>query len=165
MKKRKIKNRIIIAVLIVALILGIFFSPKLNIIGRAIKSDASQGKIVQVQLTKDNFHLFLQQQDIVKELPEKALISLKLYNFDSGERQWEKSYIITESSVSEGDAKNPDLEIILSSKYLFDVAKDLCSAVKKAKVNNDIGFDLKISMTSFLWKYKSMLGYKSCFGF
>lgn len=155
-----------ICIILLIVLLGYFSNP-VSILGKAIDSGkgSASGNAVQVQLTRENFNLFLQQQKVVSDLPKSAVISLRLYNFNSGERQWEKSYIITKGKVIEGNAENPDLDIILSSKYIYEIAKDMCAGVNLAKKNGDIGFDLKISEAGFLWKYKSMFGYRSCFGF
>lgn len=160
--KRKITA--VILILIIAVIIGLYYY-NVKITGGAISSQKSAGNVQQVLLTKENFNLFLEQQKVVSELPSNAKISLRLYNFDSGERQWEKSYIITKGKVVEGTTDEADLDIILSSRYIFEIAKDLCAGVKKAKESENVGFYVKISSASFLWKYKSMLKYKSCFGF
>ena len=104
---------------------------------------------------------------MIQELPEDALISLRLYNFDTGVRQWEKSYAITKGNVEEANLQNLDstkldAEIIIHSKYVLSA--EFCTAIKQAKANNDFGYELKASKTSLLWKYKGMMKYKDCFG-
>lgn len=163
----KKKNVVVLVIILIAILgIGIYYY-NLKITGGSIyaNSQKAAGGVQQVLLTKDNFNLFLEQQQVVRDLPSNAKISLRLYNFNSGSREWEKSYIITKGKAIEGLSSDVDLEIILSSRYIFEVAKDLCSGVKKAKENNDMGFNLKISTASFLWKYKGMLKYRSCFGF
>lgn len=154
---------IISGIILILIISAIYLSPKTGLIGKSIQAK-SPSNVVQVQLSKENFHLFLQQQTIVKELPQNALISLRLYNFDRGYREWEKSYIITKSSVKEGKAENPDIEITVASKYIFDFARDMCSAVSKAKANKDFSAYSNLKTASLLWKYKSMVKYRDCFG-
>lgn len=152
---------IISATIIILFVLGFYFAPEIS--GNATKQQ-KQGKTIQVQLTKENFNLFLQQQKVVQDMPKDALISLRLYNTDTGTRQWEKAYIIRKGSVKEGYEPNPDIEIIVASKYIWEFARDMCNAVKIAKQNNEISFNPYISTTSLLWKYRGMLGYRSCFG-
>ena len=86
--KRYNKHIILVSVIVIAVLL-IYFIPKINPSGKAIISSNSNPVIV----TKENFPVYLENQKIIKELPKDAVISLKLYNFDSGERQWEESYV------------------------------------------------------------------------
>ena len=155
---------IAVCILILALV-GIYIFSEISgkVTGIFNKKSGSGGTVVQ--LTMDNFHLFLQQQQVVKDLPSDSVISLKLYSFDSGERVWEKSYILNKGSVKEGNAENPEISIIIASKYIYDAARDLCSAVNKAKANGDFRADNNMATGSFLWKYKGMIKYRSCFGF
>lgn len=132
---------------------------------KGTQNSQPQGEVKQVQLTKDNFNLFLMQQPIVKALPEEAVILFRMYNFDTGVRQWDKSYVITKGSVREGTIEKPDFDIIISSKYMYLIAQDMCSAVKKAKANGDFAVDTSLGKTAILWKYKSMMEYRDCFGF
>lgn len=116
------------------------------------------GKVVESELSK-----FLEAQQIVKDLPEDARISLKFYNFDSGERQWGDEYKITKGNVQLGIVSDPDARIIIHSKYLEQLEKeDLCGVVREAHFNGDLGTELYISTTSFLWKYRDILKY-DCF--
>ena len=103
---------------------------------------------------------------MIQELPKDALISLRLYNFDTGVRQWEKSYVITKGNVEEVNAQNLDenkldLEIIINSKYALSA--EFCTAIKQARANNDFGYELKASKASLLWKYRGMMKYNNCF--
>lgn len=107
---------------------------------------------------------YLQAQKFVADMPSNGEISLRLFNFDSGERAWENSYIIKKNSVVKGVSQNPDAEIIINSKYIYEIGNGLCNAVSVASSNGDVGIDLKMSQTDFLWKYKSMMEYKGCFG-
>ena len=89
-----------------------------------------------------------------------------MYNFDTGVRQWEKSYVITKGNVEEVNAQNLDenkldLEIIINSKYALSA--EFCTAIKQARANNDFGYELKASKASLLWKYRGMMKYKNCF--
>jgi len=154
MKKRHV---IIISIIIVILILlGIYF--RVTISGNAIVSSES------VIVTKENLQVYLEKKEIVRDLPKNALISVRLYNLNQGERQWEESYIIKKRSVEQGKIESPDLDVIMNSKYVSELG-DLCSTIKKAKTNGDFGFDAKISKIAFLWKYKGMLKYRKCFGY
>jgi len=116
-------------------------------------------------ITYSNLANMLSRNSMIQALPDKAIILLKFYNFNSGQRQWEKSYILTKGRVAEGTA-NADLIILLHSKYLAELNENnLCSVIQKAKANGDFGTEMQLSTASFMWRYKSMMSYKSCFGF
>jgi hypothetical protein len=120
----------------------------------------------QIVVTKENLHLYIENQKIIQELPKDALISLRLYNFDTGVRQWEKAYVITKGNVEEANAQNLDenkldADIIISSKHVLSA--EFCTAIKQARANNDFGYELKASKASLLWKYRGLIKYKDCF--
>ncbi|MDO8517438.1 MAG: hypothetical protein Q7S33_04930 [Nanoarchaeota archaeon] len=127
---------------------------------------------------------------MIQALPDNSALLLKFYNvrnstalisehpknptnnqedfsdFNSGQRQWEKTYAITKGSVKEGNVENPDITILLSSKYLNELTtSNFCSIIKKAKANNDLGIETSLSTPSLLWKFKSMTKYRDCLGF
>lgn len=120
-------------------------------------------------ITNENLQSYIENQEFIKNLPDNALFELKLYNFNSGERQWEESYSIKKGEVvkiSAGDEVNltPDAIIIIHSKYLNELGNGFCGTIQKAKANGDLGIDLKISQTQLLWKYNGLLGQRSCLG-
>lgn len=113
-----------------------------------------------------NIEQILSKNMVIKKLPNKGTISLRFYNFNSGERQWEKSYILTQGNVKEGTAIKPDMEIIIHSKYLKELTdQNFCEIIKKANKNGDLGTNLFISKTSFMIKYFSVIKYRDCLGF
>ena len=115
-------------------------------------------------ITKEEIPGYLEKQNFIKELPGDALLALRLYNFDSGEREWDAEYVIRKGDVEMGSLEEVDAEILLHSKYLQGLAGGLCFTVDKASKNGDLGVELKIGKTAFMWKYRSMMDYKSCFG-
>lgn len=119
--------------------------------------------IVSVNYT--NFATEVSKNYVIEALPENSLILLKFYNFSSGERVWETSYVIKRSSVKEGTIDNPDITLLLSSKYLEGLTNtNFCDIIKSAKNNGDLGFETEKSTAGLAWEYKSVLKYKSCFG-
>ncbi len=116
-----------------------------------------------ISLTKETLPSFLASQQIITDLPDNSIISLKLYNFDGGGRNWEESYIIKKGKIEIGNTDNPDITVFLDSKHLKNLG-NLCDAVKQAKSNGDIGYDTKMSQLSIMWKYKKLLKYRNCFG-
>jgi hypothetical protein len=121
--------------------------------------------ITSTNTTKENIASYLENQQIVKDLPKDAILCLKFYDFDSGERKWEDSYIIKKQSVQKGEADNADITILLHSKYIPEIGKGFCQAIQKAKNNNDFGTEFFLSTAQLLWKYKSMMSYRNCLGF
>ena len=120
--------------------------------------------------TYENIEDVLSGNDMIKMLPENSIISLKFYNFNTGSRVWEKSYILKKGyakELKEGITKDINLDITLSmhSKYLNELTdQNLCSIIRKAKSNNDLGIEMHISYAALLWKYRTVLKYKDCFG-
>ena len=121
-------------------------------------------------VTYENIEDVLSGNDMIKMLPENSIISLKFYNFNTGSRVWEKSYILNKGKVSEineGTYKDmsPDITLSMHSKYLNELTdQNLCSIIRKAKSNNDLGIEMHISYAALLWKYRTVLKYKDCFG-
>jgi hypothetical protein len=117
-------------------------------------------------ITYANIEQQLSQNDIVKDLPENAVLLLQFYNFKTGFRVWEKSYILKKNYVKEGSIENPDLTITLSSKYLGQMTPgNFCNVIQIARANNDLGIYTELSNTQLLWKFKSMYEYRECLGF
>lgn len=141
-------------IVIAAICLFLVFNP--SIVGQAVNaSPSSGGKGTGIIIDKNNFNLYLQQQQIVKDLPKDAAISFVID---------EVSYSLNKGVVVKGKASNPDLEITLPSKYV-PMMGDFCNAVKTANKNRDLGVKLNIGRAAFLWKYRGVLKYKSCLGF
>ncbi|MFH1802988.1 MAG: hypothetical protein ABH864_06095 [archaeon] len=97
----------------------------------------------------------LLESDMVKALPKKAVIELKLGN---------QYYTVSRDSISAGRPSNPDLTISLPASYANQIALGLCAMVKNANENRDLGIEMHSSQTALMWKYKGMLKYKDCLG-
>lgn len=169
-------STILSAIGILALLLLIAFSINSEITGKAVKQQTIEGAGKQVIVTAENFPVLLQNSQIVKDLPKDASLSIRFYDFDTGERQWDSSYLITGNTVKRlqnpaqdtseegtGVGTKADIEIIMHSKYLPGI-QDLCSTIKKAKANNDVALDTNLNTAKFLWKYRNLMKYKGCFG-
>jgi len=129
------------------------------------KNSGGNIKQVQVPITKENLAYYLKSQKIIQDLPRSANLELILYNYDKGYRELEESYSITKGDVKKGSSEDPDMIIYLSSKYIdYFSSEDFCSVIKKAKLNGDVGYDIRRSQTILLFKYGKMLNYKDCFG-
>lgn len=156
-----------IAVFAAIIVISVFSYVRLEETGRVVGGDSSySGLGAPVNLDYGNLAGYLSSTSMVKALPSNSEIALKFYNFNSGERQWEKSYILRKDSAVEGEAANADITIIISSKYITQMGSSgLCNAVKKAKSNGDLATSSDLSTLQLLWKFKSMLSYRNCLGF
>ena len=166
------KKKILIIIGVIVIILGVLVI-NAKITGNSVFSmfsgseekQINEGKTVQMTVTKENLGLYFEQQEIVKDLPKDAVIGFAFYSFSNGERVWEEKYTIRKGSVVKKDYsnENPDMIIYMHSRN-FNLFGDVCNAVKTANKNGDLGYDIKISKASLLWKYKKMMGYRECFG-
>ena len=151
----------------IVIVLIIIFSPKnVEVNQDAYKSTGSGSQIIQaVDITYGNIANFLGATSLTKDLPEGFTVSLKTYNFDSGEREWEKSYLITNQEVIEQEVLKYDLLITLHSKYIDELnSGNFCSVMQKARKNGDMGIESSLSDLELAWKLKGMTKHKSCFG-
>lgn len=161
------KQKIVLMLGLIIVLVLVYYAITSTISSISGKAVSSSGTGRQVAVTKENLYLYIESQKMIQELPKDALISLKLYNFNTGVRQWEKAYLITKGDVKEVneqdiDQSKLDAEIIINSKY--PLSAEFCAAIKQARANNDFGYELKASKVSLLWKYKGMMKYKDCFG-
>jgi hypothetical protein len=166
-KKRVVKIIMIIAIIVVLIFfITSFIFPNWSIVGKTIffspKKVSGSANTVMIPLNKDTFPLIIQSQGLIQDIPKSGVISLKLYNFDSGQRTIEESYVVTKGSVKKGETTNPDISVQIHSKYISE-AGDICSAIKKAKANGDLGYELHSSKAGLLLKYSGMMKYKNCF--
>lgn len=122
----------------------------------------SKGGISGKVIEKDNLVLYLENQEVINDLPKDARINLRLYNFNSGERQFEGEYKITRSGASSESFDDPELTIILHSKYLENLDEDICMIINKARENGDLEVNLHISKALFFWRYRNILDYEEC---
>lgn len=119
----------------------------------------------EVKINYSNIESELAKNDLVKKLPASAILLLSFYNFDSGSREIEKTYVIKKGSVKEGSVTRADISLSIHSKYLNSLTSgNFCSIIKQANKNGDLGVFTSKSKFSLMWKYRSVLEYKSCFG-
>jgi hypothetical protein len=115
-----------------------------------------------------NYDLFLKkikEEKILDLIPENGMILLKFYNFNSGKRKWEESFVLKKGEAIKGETKDYDLLVIIHSKYVNDISlKSLCEVIPDAKLNNDLGIETNLSEVELLLKYNSFLEYRSCLG-
>lgn len=122
----------------------------------------------QVISSPEEYALFedaVRSSPLLSELPSDAEILVRFYNFDSGEREWERSYLLQKDSFTEGTSETPDFVLLLHSDYLSQGQGDLCAVVRQAKAAGDLGAYSDQSSAKLLWKYKALLDYRECVGF
>lgn len=125
--------------------------------------EANNGPAILINYT--NFEEELSKNSLVRALPEDSSILLNFYNFDSGNKEIEKTYLMKKSSVVSGTG-NADIIMDIHSKYLKILTdQNFCTIVKTAKKNNDLSIDTSLSTTSLMWKFKSVMKYRDCLGF
>jgi hypothetical protein len=118
---------------------------------------------VAVPINYSNIEVELSQSYLIKAVPSGEAVSLKFFNFDSGERQTEKSFIIRKGSLIEGEEKT-EVNLLLHSKYLEELTnQNFCEVLKKANQNGDLEIETDLSDISLGWKFKSMYDFKDCF--
>lgn len=135
--------------------------------GQVVRWESEKPILSNVKIDYSNLEKELSKNSMIDALPKYSIILLKFYNFDSGERVWEKAYVIERNEVKETSDfnKNAEITISLNSKYLEEMTtSNFCEIAQKANQNGDIGFETKLSTTSLVWKFKSMYQYRSCLG-
>jgi len=158
----KLRKFIIIIIVLVVAAACLGFSLKLS--GKVVQPSSSNSGKEKVLVTKDNFYRFIEENEVVMSLSKDAVLNVKFYNFNTGVRQWDASYVITKGSMKEGYDSNADADIIIASKYAAYLASDFCGTMKKAKEAGDLGLELKKGKAGLLWKYRGVMQYKSCLG-
>ena len=112
-----------------------------------------------------NFEPVMSTNPLIKEIPHDSPVLLKFYNFNSGVRVWENSYVLSNEGVVGGSLDDPKLIITLDSKYLSVLNnQNFCSVITAANRNSDLGIESSVSKTSLAWTYKSLVKYRSCLG-
>jgi hypothetical protein len=165
--KKGLVMTIIAAVVLLAIAFGVFmqikYAPSTSE-GTGLPSGVNS--ISLTSITYDNFASEMSSNDMVKALPSNSEILVKFYNFNSGTRAWERAYLLKNSKIIETDTDaNAEIVLTLHSKYLQGLTNEnFCAVIEKANNNGDLGFESELSKASLLWKFKSMLEYKSCLG-
>lgn len=159
-------NRLIIF-FICLIFLGIAISSLyIHPTARAILGYPAEDLTPVIFLSYENFEQEVSKNQIVADLPENALILLRFYNFNTGERQWEKSFIVKKNYVKEiAEPIQADITFSMSSDYLNQLTnKNFCEVIRLADANRDLGVETKLSKMSLALKYRNIMKYKNCVG-
>ena len=167
MKILRIRKAAVVIILLV-LIIGVLLYASQSLTGKSVmelfrNKEKSSQEYVMVSVTKENLPQFLNSISIIDDLPENGEIELRLFNFNSGERSWEETYVMKQGGAYQGNAENPDVIILLHSKYVTELG-NICPTLQQANRNGDLGFEFHDSTASLLWKYKKIVKYKDCLG-
>jgi len=102
--------------------------------------------------------------EFIQDVPEKYPIALRFFDFKNGQRVWQDGFLIgRDQLLTDG---TPIISLRLHSKYISELNNEnLCEVIKRANQNGDLGFNSEDSKAKLLWKYKSMLPHRGCFGF
>jgi hypothetical protein len=164
------KRSILLAVSIIVVFAGffLFFYESEEDIPISIGNKVIGGHVVRTpatDITYDNLANHLSTNVVVKDLPDNTKVLFNFYNFDSGVREVERSFVLTNSEVYEGEVDNPDITMSIASHYLEEWnSRNFCSVMNKARNNGDLGYESDLSSIKLAWKFKSMNKHKSCFG-
>lgn len=155
---------ILILVVLVSVVSGLFVFAYVSSLEKESSVVANKTSTPAIPINYSNLASVVSKNSMVKAVPLGSTILLKFYNFDSEERAFEKSYIITTGKIVEGEAE-ADIVLLLHSKYLKGLTnKNFCSVIQKANKNKDLGIETELSSAALAWKFKSMYEYKSCLG-
>jgi len=150
-------------VLIGLLVVGVVYFVPGNLAGNVIKLDKVQENAKNLGITKinnsnnitlENLPDYLNKDEIIKDLPENALINLGIGDED---------YVIEKNKVHIGRSSDADIEVLFPLNYLETLGKmGLCLTMKNAKENGDFSVINYKNKFELSWKYKSMAKYKDC---
>ena len=158
----------IVCILVVFLVFFLFFYESGENIPISIGNKVIGGHVVRTpatDITYDNLANHLANNAVVKDLPDNTKVLLRFYNFDSGSRSFERSFVLTNFEVYEGEVADPDLTLLIASYYLDDWnSRNFCNIMNTARNNGDLGYESSLSSIKLAWKFKSMNKHKSCFG-
>jgi len=106
----------------------------------------------------------LPKNQMIQDLPEGKSLYLKVFRFSSGNRVWEKSFIVGKGTMKEGNLNSPEVTLTINSKYVNSISSsNLCEIMGQARKNGDLGFESSLGYASLLIKYSSLMKYKGCF--
>lgn len=101
--------------------------------------------------------------NMLDKIPQDHPITLQFYYFEGGRRVSLRKFILGPGGKVDG--QESDLKILLDRNYISDFETDsFCDVIKAAKSAGHLGTRSELSSTKLLWRYKSLMEYKDCFG-
>ena len=161
MKQQK-KILIIVGVILLFLILIVIYN-KFYSTGEVVKTQ--QVQIVPLSAEeKSKVVQTIISSEFIKDVPEKYPVALRFFDFKDGQKIWQDGFLIGHNQLL--TSGEPEIYLSLYSKYIAEFNQEnLCEVIKKANENRDLGFHSDSNKASLLWKYKTMLSHRECFGF
>lgn len=168
---------LIVSILLIVVFSSILIFRNAGLIGAflGIEKVVQDTNAVPIDINYGNIEQMLSKNKIVNDLPEDSVVLLifyipadagEFYDFNTGQGELERSYVIKKGEVREGSVSDPDVILVVHSKYLKSLTNiNLCSVIQTAKKNGDSSMELKLSVIGFLWKFRSILKYRKCLGF
>ncbi len=160
------KKRVIIAIVLGVIIIGVFFFFKFVGTGKVVSSGNNQEvKVVPLsQEEREKVAQTLLSSKFIKDIPKEYPVALSFFSFEENQRVWRDSFLIGQNTLlSEG---NPAIYLSLHSKYISEFnGNNLCDIVKTANKNKDLGFYSDYNKLNLFIKYAGMLKHRECFGF
>ena len=117
-----------------------------------------------INVSYENFAEVISKNSMIKALPKDEKILLRFYDFNSGERTFDKSYYLSAGRIEETKDESAEIVVLMHSKYMNGLTnKNLCSTFKKANQNRDFGIESSLSDVKMAWKFRALMKYKDCF--
>jgi len=110
------------------------------------------------------FESRVSKEQIVRDVPPKAKISLKFFHLVEDCKKQDKIYLLRDGKIEERNIES-DIEIRINSDYAEKmVTDDLCKIISEAREKGDLEQSVNVGSTKLMWAYKNMLEYKECLG-
>jgi len=106
----------------------------------------------------------IEDSPMVDAIPAKYPISFQIFYFEEGYRVWQNKYILADGGIVSGG--DPEVHLTLHARYLPEFEnRAFCDVLTQANKNRDLGFESELGEMTLMWRYKGLMGYKSCLGF
>ena len=90
----------------------------------------------------------LPKNQMIQDLPDGKSLYFQTFSFSSGQRVWEKSFVIEKGTMKEGVVSNPEVTLTLHSKYVNQItSSNLCDVLRTANINKDLGFESSLDLS------------------
>ena len=112
---------------------------------------------------KDLPNHLMKNTPLISDLPDKTIIYMRFFTFETGKREWQKEYIVKQGEINEGKPEKWDIEMIMHSKYVNRLyLEPFCNVSSSAKKSGDLAFNTEISSIMLAWKFRGLIEYKKC---
>src|SRR3989338_3497575 len=159
---------IVISLLIILIMLAGLFFFKFGFTGKSVVEQNADIIALSAE-HKSKIIDIISSSEIIKDIPDGKVISLRFFDFVNGDRIWQDEFLLTNNQSQHQllgeNASQPEIYITLHSKYISEITNNnLCEVLKKANKNRDLGFYSEYNKAVLLIKYTGMLKYRECLG-